>query len=239
MSLSATVSQIEPVHTPCAPIASAAAICEPCAMPPAANTGAGATFSITCGHSTIELISPVWPPASVPWAMTMSTPMARCFSAWRALLASAATRMSCSCAVSTMSFGGGPSAFTRRRGECCSAISICGRAVASVQPSRWCGFWSPSDGQRRDVVLRQHLLDEVAVLGRDHLLELVLEVFGLEAFGELHLGRHHEVDAVRLAVDVLVDPLQLDLELFGREVQRAQHAHAAGATHRGDHVAAM
>ena len=39
MSLSATVSQIEPVHTPCAPIASAPAICDPCAMPPAASTG--------------------------------------------------------------------------------------------------------------------------------------------------------------------------------------------------------
>ena len=92
MSLSATVSQIEPVHTPCAPIASAAAICEPCAMPPAASTGVSApTASITCGHSTIELISPVWPPASVPCATTMSTPISRCFCACRGLLASAAT----------------------------------------------------------------------------------------------------------------------------------------------------
>ena len=33
------VSQIEPVHTPCAPSASAAAICRPDPMPPAASTG--------------------------------------------------------------------------------------------------------------------------------------------------------------------------------------------------------
>ncbi len=80
-SLSATVNQIDPVHTPWAPIASAAAICEPCAIPPAASTGAGFTVSITCGHSTTELISPVWPPASVPCATTMSTPISRCFCA--------------------------------------------------------------------------------------------------------------------------------------------------------------
>ena len=47
MSLSATVNQIEPVHTPCAPIASAPAICDPCAIPPAASTGVGAIVSMT------------------------------------------------------------------------------------------------------------------------------------------------------------------------------------------------
>ena len=39
VSASAVVSQTEPVHTPCAPIAITAAICRPVAMPPAANTG--------------------------------------------------------------------------------------------------------------------------------------------------------------------------------------------------------
>ena len=38
-------------------------------MPPAASTGVGATASTTSGTSTIVPISPVWPPASEPWAM--------------------------------------------------------------------------------------------------------------------------------------------------------------------------
>ena len=74
---------------------------------------------------------------------------------------------------------------------------------------------------------------------RDHRLELALEVVGAHALGQLDLGRHHEVDAVGLAVDVVVDPLQLHLELVGREVERAEHAHAAGPAHRGDDVAAV
>ena len=58
-SASSTVSQSEPVHTPCAPIASAAAIWLPLPMPPAASTGVGATASMTCGQSTMLPISPV------------------------------------------------------------------------------------------------------------------------------------------------------------------------------------
>ena len=53
------------------------------------------------------------------------------------------------------------------------------------------------------------------------------------------LHRHHDVDAVGPAVDVLVDPVQLELELLGRERERAEHAHAAGVGDRGDHVAAV
>jgi len=35
-------------------------------------------------------------------------------------------------------------------------------------------------------------------------------------------------DAVRLVADVLVDPLELDCELIGREADGAEHAEAAG-----------
>ena len=52
-------------------------------------------------------------------------------------------------------------------------------------------------------------------------------------------GGHDDVDAVRLAVDVLVDPRQLDLELLGGERERAEHAEAAGLRDRGDDVAAV
>ena len=74
MSLSVTVSQIDPVHTPSAPRAIAAAICRPLPIPPAASTGTGAIASTTSGTSTIEATSPVCPPASWPWATMMSTP---------------------------------------------------------------------------------------------------------------------------------------------------------------------
>ncbi len=60
---SVTVSQIEPVHTPSAPSAIAAAIWRPDPMPPAASTGTS-TASTTSGMSTIVATSPVWPPAS-------------------------------------------------------------------------------------------------------------------------------------------------------------------------------
>ena len=59
-----TVSQMEPVHTPSAPSAMAAAIWRPVPMPPAASTGTGAMASTTSGISTIVATSPVWPPAS-------------------------------------------------------------------------------------------------------------------------------------------------------------------------------
>ena len=56
---SATVSHFDPVHTPCAPSASAAVIWRPVAMPPAASTGtSGPTASTTSGMSTIVEISP-------------------------------------------------------------------------------------------------------------------------------------------------------------------------------------
>ena len=42
-SASSTVSQSVPLHTPAQPRASAAAICSPVPMPPAASTGVGAT----------------------------------------------------------------------------------------------------------------------------------------------------------------------------------------------------
>ena len=85
-------------------------------------------------------------------------------------------------------------------------------------------------------VLRQRLLDEVAVALGDHRLELLLRG-GRGAVGEV--GGHDDVDAVRLAVDVLVDPGQLDLELLGREGERAEDAEAAGLRDGGDDVAAV
>ena len=78
VSASSVVSHTEPVHAPAAPIATAAAICLPVTIPPAASTGTSlptaAIASNTSGTSTSVRTSPQWPPASVPCATIRSTP---------------------------------------------------------------------------------------------------------------------------------------------------------------------
>ena len=87
----------------------------------------------------------------------------------------------------------------------------------------------------------EDLVDVVPVVLADHRPQLRPDVrHVVDAGVAIHgLHRHHDVDAVRLAADVLVDPLQLELELVRREGERAEHAHAAGVRHRGDDVAAV
>ena len=58
---------------PQAPRAKAAAACRPSAMPPAAMTGTS-TVSMTWGTSAMVVISPTWPPDSMPSAMMASAP---------------------------------------------------------------------------------------------------------------------------------------------------------------------
>ena len=70
-------------------------------------------------------------------------------------------------------------------------------------------------GELRHVVLGQQLVHPIPVLLGDHLLELLAHPLRVELAGAGVLRRHHDVDPVRLAVDVLVDPVQLDLELVG------------------------
>ena len=96
-------------------------------------------------------------------------------------------------------------------------------------------------GQIGHVVVGEDLARERAVLLGDHLLEHLLELLriGLAGALPLVLARDHEVDAVGVVADVLVDPAQLDLELLGREADRAEHAEAARLRHRDDHVAAV
>ena len=93
-------------------------------------------------------------------------------------------------------------------------------------------------GQRRHVVLGEDLVGEVPVLLRDHRLEVGELGFVAAALPDVG-HRHDDVSAVRLAVDVLVDPGQLDVELVRRVGERAEHAEASGAAHGRDDVAAM
>jgi len=90
-------------------------------------------------------------------------------------------------------------------------------------------------------VVGEDLVHEVPVLVGDHPLQGLGQAL---LVGEAHvtvgaLDGDDDVDAVGLAVHVLVDPLQLQLELVGRERKRAEHPHAAGPTDGGGHVAAV
>ena len=62
---------------------------------------------------------------------------------------------------------------------------------------------------------------------------------GSSSLHALVLAGDHDVDAVGLVADVLVDPVELDLELLGREADGAEHAEAAGLADGGDDVAAV
>ena len=240
ISASSTISHSEPVQTPCAPSASAAAICCPLPMPPAASTGTGATSLTTCGHSTIEPTSPVWPPASPPWAMMMSTPASVCLSAWFGEPHSAATWRPSAWMCSIMSFGGVPSALAISViFGWLSATSTCGVAVASVQPSS-CNVLSLSSVGERDAVIGEDLAGEVEVLLRHHVGQHLRQLVGGQVrVHALVLVGDDDVDAVGVVADVLVDPVQLDLELLGREADGAEHAEAAGLADGDDDVAAV
>jgi WS/DGAT/MGAT family acyltransferase len=72
---------------------------------------------------------------------------------------------------------------------------------------------SPS-GQLGHAVVGEQLGGELAVLLRDHLRAL-LELLRVELAHALVLAGDDDVDAVGLVADVLVDPVELDLELLG------------------------
>ena len=90
-----------------------------------------------------------------------------------------------------------------------------------------------------DAVLVQQPAGEASVVVGHHRLELRLELHRVELAHALVLAGDDDVDAVGVVADVLVEPLQLDLELLGREADGAEHADAAGVGDGGHHVAAV
>ncbi len=89
----------------------------------------------------------------------------------------------------------------------------------------------------RDPVVGENLAGEVQVLLRDHRLQRLGEVFGGHVrVHALVFVRDDDVDAVGVVADVLVDPLELNLELFGGEADRTEHPEAAGLAHGHDDV---
>ena len=120
---------------------------------------------MTCGHNTIELISPVCPPASVPCATMMSTPISTCFCACRGLLASAATLMPRSWRGVDDVVRRRPERVHEQRGRVLER-DLDLRARGRVGPAEQVMAALGALGQRRHVVLGEHLLDPVAVLLR-------------------------------------------------------------------------
>ena len=79
--------------------------------------------------STIEPISPVWPPASYPWAIMTSTPAAWWRSACTARPARAPTSFPEALTASIIDWGGGPRALATKAARWARAMSSWGPAA--------------------------------------------------------------------------------------------------------------
>ena len=117
------------------------------------------------------------------------------------------------------------------------AHSSRGLPVASVHPIIPLRRWS--SGGLGHAVLVEQTSGETAVVVGHHRLQLGLELHRVHLAHALVLAGDDDVDAVGVLADVLVEPVELDLELLGREADGAEHAESAGVGHRRDDVAAM
>ncbi len=92
----------------------------------------------------------------------------------------------------------------------------------------------------RDAVIGEDLLGEVEVLLGHHLAQGVGKLFRrLVGVHALVFVRDHDVDAVGMVADVLIDPVELDLELLRSEADGAKHPEAARFAYRDDDIAAV
>ena len=87
-------------------------------------------------------------------------------------------------------------------------------------------------------MLVEQSLDEPAMLVGHQLLQVLDRRLVTAALADV-LRRHHDVDAIGLAADVIVDPVELDLELLRREGERPEHTEASGTAHGSDDVTTM
>ena len=128
------------------------------------------------------------------------------------------------------SFGGEPSALAISLIGCLSATSTCDRATECSQPSTPAerSSSSGSGGTPRSA--------SVLSTKSRWLCGISLSMSTGAALGG-HLGGHDDVDAVRLAVGVLVHPVQHGLEVVGIvEPDAAQHTETARLADRGGHL---
>ena len=222
VSVSATVSQIEPVHTPCAPIASAAAICRPLPMPPAASTGARRDRidrpRATAPSSDLAGVAArlgALGDDDVDAGLDLLLRVVR-VAGERGDLHAAVVRL-----LDRRRPAAAPSAFASSRTGCASATSTCDRAV-SCGPAEQAVAAAASSGSGGTPCSPAPSRRSRGAPGGSS-PRAGSSVLGIARAPTRSTGRHDEVDAVRLAVDVLVDPRQLDLELLGREA-RARRA---------------
>ena len=94
-------------------------------------------------------------------------------------------------------------------------------------------------GKRRELEALHQFVDVAPVVGVDHRADRLEHLVGAAALDRDRLLRHDGVDAVGLAVDVGVDPVEFDLELLGAEAHRAEHTEAAGLADGCDDVATV
>ena len=87
-----------------------------------------------------------------------------------------------------------------------------------------------------DVVLSEKLGDVALVFLGDAILEFRR---GERVLLAVHTGRHQQIDAVGLAPDLRIDPVEFDIEGLGRVSRCAEYPETARIGHRRDHVAAM
>ena len=161
--------------------------------------------------------------------MMMSTPLATWLSACLAAPASAPTLMPCGVALLDDVDRRGAEGVGDEDGPVLQGHVEVG-ARDGVQPAEH-AVPPLSLRQGRDAELEQRLVDELLVVLGDHRPEVERGALG----GDLH--RHHDVDAVGLAVGVVVEPGQDPLELLGVvEPDAAEDAEAAGARDRGGDV---
>ena len=216
----------------------AAAICRPEPMPPAASTG--------MGRHGVDHLGPQHDAADVAGVAAALAALAdddvdpgvAC--GCRACLtepASAATSRPCSCTWAITSSGGVPRALATSFTLSCLRQDVDLGRGGGGRPAQQLALGAA--GELGHPVVGQDLLGEVPVALGDHGLQLCLELLGVELAHALVLARDHDVDAVGVVADVLVEPGQLGLELLGAEAHGPEHAEAAGVGDGGHHVAAV
>ncbi len=89
----------------------------------------------------------------------------------------------------------------------------------------------------RHVVATQDVVDELAVSIGDQRADVVERVPAVLVAGVLR--RNDQVDAVRAVTDLVLDPLQVDLELFGRVGNGTEYAETTRFRHGGNDVTAV
>ena len=94
-------------------------------------------------------------------------------------------------------------------------------------------------GELGHAVVSEELGGEVVVLLGHHGLEVLLQLHRVELAHALVLSRDHDVDAVGVITDVVVDPVQLGGELLGAEAHGSQHPEPPGLADGGHDVPAV